>query len=231
MHPEDAELFAPEALERLRAATSDLSWLLARGYADASSLKLAGDRYALEQRQRAAVARCACAEPVALARRARMLAADALRGVTLDVDGFNVLTTLEVALSGGIVLIGRDGVMRDIAGVHGSYRRVDETVPALEMLAAYTASLGVKTCRFLLDRPVSNSGRLAALIESQAQAQGWPFAAQVVQNPDAELVRSTDVVCSADGVVLDRCGSWFNLARACVERGVPAARIVDLPVS
>jgi hypothetical protein len=160
-----------------------------------------------------------------------MLAPDALRGAVLDIDGFNVLTTLEVALSGGIVLIGRDGAMRDIAGVHGSYRRVDETVPALEMLAAYTAALGVKACRFLLDRPVSNSGRLAALIESHAQAHGWPIAAEVVQDPDAELERSTQVVCSADGVVLDRCARWFNLARECVERCVPGARLVDLSVA
>jgi hypothetical protein len=228
MHPEDAELFAAHELEQLRAATFDLSWLLDRGYADVSSLKLTGDRYALQQRQRAAVMRCACAEEVAFARRGRMLAPEPLGGAVLDIDGFNVLTTLEVALSGGIVLIGRDGVMRDIAGVHGSYRRVDETVPALEMLAAYTAALGVTACRFLLDRPVSNSGRLAALIESHAQAHGWPFSAHVVQNPDAELVRSTHVVCSADGMVLDRAGRWFNLARQCVEHGVPAARTIDL---
>ncbi len=46
-HPEDRRLFAPEALPRLRAAAGDLSWLLSRGYAPESSLKLVGDRYAL----------------------------------------------------------------------------------------------------------------------------------------------------------------------------------------
>jgi hypothetical protein len=228
MHPEDAELFGEDARPRLCAATADLSWLYGRGYAPVSSLKLVGDRYALAQRQRAAIGRCACAEPTVLARRARMLGQGALHGATLAVDGFNVLTTLEVALSGGIVLVARDGVMRDIAGVHGSYRRVEETVPALGLIATCVAELGVAKCRFLLDRPVSNSGRLAALIEQHAQARSWPFEARVVPDPDAELVVCTDVVASADGEVLDRCGSWFNLARECVERHVPLARTLDL---
>jgi hypothetical protein len=46
-----------------------------------------------------------------------MLSAQAMRGELLYIDGFNLLTTLEVALSGGIVLLARDGALRDIAGV------------------------------------------------------------------------------------------------------------------
>ncbi len=61
-HPEDTQLFAPEYWPRLREATRDLSWLLSRGYASPSALKLVGDRYSLNVRQRIAVARCACGE-------------------------------------------------------------------------------------------------------------------------------------------------------------------------
>jgi hypothetical protein len=228
MHPDDALLFADAELPKLREATADLSWLYARGYAPESSLKLVGDRHALKLRQRAAVSRCACAEEKVLARRARMQPAPALRGTTLVVDGFNVLTTLEVALSGGIVLVGRDGTLRDIAGVHGSYRSVQETLPALELIAGLVQSLGVKRCAILLDRPVSNSGRLRALIEARARERGWPLEAQVVPDPDPLLERSTEIIASADGVVLERCGGWFNLARACIDTSAPSARMVDL---
>ena len=58
-HPRDRELFAPERIEDLRRAVGDLSWLLSRGYAPTSSLKIVGDRYDLAQRQRTAVARAA----------------------------------------------------------------------------------------------------------------------------------------------------------------------------
>ena len=67
--PRDRDAFAPAAWPRLREAVADLSWLLTRGYAEASSLKLVGDRLALTERQRMAVRRCACAD----AARARRL--------------------------------------------------------------------------------------------------------------------------------------------------------------
>ena len=183
MHPEDPQAFSALALPALRTATGELSYLLGRGYALASSLKLVGDRHALSSRQRAAVARCACDDARIAGRNAHAVTEHALHGQVLLVDGFNVLTTLEVALSGGIVLLGRDGAMRDIAGVHGSYRKVEETVPALALLARLASSLGVSRMHFLLDAPVSNSGRLRALIVEHAHASGWPFEACIV--PDS----------------------------------------------
>ena len=52
-HPQDRLLFASDPAEPdLRRATSDLNWLLTRGYASVSALKLVGDRYALYARQR-----------------------------------------------------------------------------------------------------------------------------------------------------------------------------------
>jgi hypothetical protein len=118
--------------------------------------------------------------------------------------------------------------MRDIAGVHGSYRRVEETEPALTLIAKLAASLALTRCVFLLDRPVSNSGRLRALIEAEERARGFAFEAEVVPDPDRLLRASGDIVASADGAVLDHCARWFNLARACIEVYVTNARIVDL---
>ena len=47
-----------------------------------------------------------------------------------------VRSVLESALAGGIVLPGRDGCCRDIAGIHRRYRKVDETMPALALVGA-----------------------------------------------------------------------------------------------
>jgi hypothetical protein len=227
-HPEDATLFASTRLPPLRAATRDLSWLLERGYQVSSSLKLTGDRYALTSRQRDAVSRCACPEPVARKRLQRMLEARALASEVVRIDGFNVLTTLEVALSGGVVLIGRDQVARDIAGVHGSYRRVEETEPALQLLARSFGELGIRRCEWLLDAPVSNSGRLCSLIRELARAHDLPWEANVVPDPDVLLAQSPDVVASADGEVLDAAARSCNLARLCLEHAALDAFVVDL---
>jgi hypothetical protein len=226
--PQDAKLFAASAVPQLLAATSELSWLYERSYSQVSALKLVGDRHALTKRQRAALSRCACAESRALARRARRVGRNQVADACLCIDGFNVLTTLEVALSGGVVLIGRDGCARDIAGVHGSYRPVQETEPALELLAKLTRALRVRSCEWLLDQPVSNSGRLCARIREYAAEHDLRWQARVVSDPDSVLAACSEIVATADGAVLDRAARSFNLARICIETYVAGAFVVDL---
>src|SRR5438045_4071158 len=88
-HPDDVRLFAPAAREALRQAAGDLSWLLSRGYASPSAVKIVGDRYALDARQRTAVMRCACPDDALASRLARLVPLDQLRGQTLHLDGYN----------------------------------------------------------------------------------------------------------------------------------------------
>ena len=151
-----------------------------------------------------------------------------LHGQVLHIDGFNVLTTVEAALGGAVILRGRDGVDRDLAGVHGTYRKVEETLPALERVGETLAALALERGRWLLDRPVSNSGRLGVLIRRLADERGWAWDVELAFNPDPLLIASDAVVATADSAILDRCARWFNLARATIERHIPAARILDL---
>src|SRR5690606_14699524 len=69
-HPDDRRLFSSEQAPALRMAVEHLSWLLTRGYAPPSALKLVGDRFSLLERQRIAVLRCSCGDD-ALHRRER----------------------------------------------------------------------------------------------------------------------------------------------------------------
>ena len=65
-----------------------------------------------------------------------------LAGHELWLDGYNVLTILESALAGGIVLLCRDGCCRDIAGIHRRYRKVTETLPVLRMVGETAVGVG-----------------------------------------------------------------------------------------
>jgi hypothetical protein len=201
---------------------------LDRGYAHPSSLKLVGDRYGLVARQRIAVSRSACSQPQAARRQRHRAPAETITGRPLWLDGYNVLTTIEAALAGGVLLLAHDGTLRDMASMHGSYRKVQETVPALDLLGEALARLGVAEAVWLLDRPVSNSGRLKRLMEGRAAAAGWPWRVELVADPDRILAESPHVVATADSAILDRCSAWLNLAREVVAAAVPEARIVDL---
>jgi hypothetical protein len=224
----DKKLFGPRQLPMLRAATRDLCWLLDRGYALPSAAELVGNRYNLLCRQRMAVSRCSCSGDAARHRRQSQLASDAIRGRELWLDGYNVLTLLESALSGGVVLLGRDGCCRDIAGIHRRYRTIKETVPVLQLIGETVAGWGVTCCRWWLDQPVSNSGRLKTFITEAAAAAGWNMPVELAFNPDRVLWESQQVVATSDGVVLDRCRQWVNLAREIIIKRIPQTWLVEL---
>ena len=227
-HPEDGELFAAAVRPVLREAAGDLCWLLSRGYAGESALKLVGDRYRLTARQRTAVARSSCSDAEAARRRRHEVTAQEMAGRPLWLDGYNVLTSVEAALAGGVILAARDGAYRDMASMHGSYRRVAETRPALDLVARAVEALGVSQCVWYLDRPVSNSGRLKKLIEETAGTLGAAWRVELAPNPDTVLSQTDEVVASADSYILDRCRAWFNLARRIIAHQIPGADVIDL---
>jgi hypothetical protein len=226
-HPEDEELFADSNWPRLRSAVTDYSWLLTRGYAEPSAIKIVGDRHALNARQRMAVARSACTDAALEQRRARQVTAAEVQGQPLWIDGFNVLTTVEVALGGGVVLAARDGTCRDIAGVHGTYRNVEETRPAIDLVGQTLQALAPAGCVWLLDSPVGNSGRLKTILIEIATGSGWPWKVQLVQNPDPILIASSSIVATADSMILDGCQSWFNLVPQVIA-SIPSARVIPM---
>lgn len=227
-HPEDQQLFAPEAWPRLQAAVLDYSWLLTRDYAAPSGLKIVGDRYELNQRQRMAVARSSCSDQAMEARGKRRVLPEDVAGSIVSIDGFNLLTTIEVALGGGVILAARDGCFRDIAGMHGTYRKVEETGPSILLAGQTLASLGVREAVWYLDSPVGNSGRLKAILLEIARQHGWHWNAELVTNPDAVLIGTQTLVATADSAILDRCGRWANLARQVITAHVPEAHVVPM---
>jgi hypothetical protein len=227
-HPEDDRLFGPAARPRLAEAVADLCWLLTRGYATPSALKLVGDRHTLDARQRVAVARCACSDAQRQRRSAHRVDGRQVRGRRIWLDGYNVLTTIEAALGGGVILDACDGAYRDMASMHGSYRKVAETRPALELLGRMLGELGAGPCRWCLDRPVSNSGRLKQIIEETAELNRWPWEVELLPNPDPVLAHSEEVVATADSVILDQCQSWLNLARETIAAYLPEVDVVRL---
>ncbi len=230
-HPNDEQLFGAEMLPALRDAVNELSWLRSRGYAEPSAMKLVGDRHQLRQRQRVAVGRCACAESSRRTRADKRVRPEDVAGQPLAVDGLNVITTIEVALARGVLLLGRDQCMRDMASFHGSYRLVQETGRAVSILVELLQSLRPSRAVVYIDRPVSNSGRLAEAIRQAAATQASTVEARTADAVDETLKRAEGVVATADSAILDACGAWLPLARLAVERHeqeLPPLWLLDL---
>jgi len=235
-HPDDRRLFDPAKLPSLRAAVAEHSWLLSRGYATDSALKLVGDRHDLTARQRLAVMRSSCPDQSLQCRLQRRSSLSAAPVQPLGIDGYNLLITVESALSGGGILVGRDGCCRDLASVHGTYRKVAETVPAFEVILAHLDEFDLPRIDWYLDRPVSNSGRLKALLADVLERRGSPgprrqqWNIELVDSPDAVLRRYAGVIVTTDSAVLDQAGAWVNLAAEIIQARVPEAWVVDLRI-
>jgi hypothetical protein len=223
-HPADAKLFASAAIPDLRLALADFSLLLTKGYADRSALKLVGDRFSLTERQRTAIMRSACSDRQLASRRSREVKIACLSGRPVAIDGYNLLITIEAAMSGACVFKGRDGCFRDLASIHGTYRKVAETIPAVQLIGQFLKEHSVNDCLWLLDSPVSNSGRLKTILRDY----NLDWQVELVTSPDAVLIKTDMIVATSDSVILDGCRSWVNLARAIIEEKVPEVRLVDL---
>jgi hypothetical protein len=212
----------------LRNALADFSLLLTKGYSDKSSLKLVGDKFSLTERQRVAIMRSACSDEQLASRKQREVKVGELAGCRIAVDGYNVLITIEAAMSKGVIFKGRDGCFRDLASIHGTYRKVSETIPAVELIGRFINDKGISEALWYLDSPVSNSGRLKTLIGELAEKNKWDWEIELLPSPDFALLKGDLVAASSDSVVLDGCKKWVNLARAIIEAKIPDAWLLDL---
>jgi hypothetical protein len=223
-HPSDATLFAVDRISNIRQAVADYSLLLSKGYAEKSSLKLVGDRFTLTERQRLAVMRCACSDEQLAGRRSRKIEISDAAGQAIAIDGYNILITIEAAMSGGLIFKGRDGCCKDLASIHGTYHKVSETLPAIKMIGEFLEQRGITELLWLLDSPVSNSGRLKTILRKHNP--DWQV--ELVTSPDALLIKSEKIVASSDSVILDKCSRWVDLAGEIIKNRIPEAKIIGL---
>ena len=88
---------------------------------------------------------------------------------------------------------------------------------AVRMLLDTLREQGVGTVHILLDEPVSNSGRLKALIADVGEGYPFNLDIRILKEVDKTLWEKENVI-TADAIILDHCISWMNMLRICVEK-------------
>ncbi|MGR9044697.1 MAG: DUF434 domain-containing protein [Gammaproteobacteria bacterium] len=224
---DDETLFRGGRLLQVQRAVHELCWLLDRNYARHSAIKLVGDHHQLNKRQRLAVSRAACSLACRDARAAKCLAVETIRDQPLIIDGFNLVITVETALAGGLLLRCRDGCIRDLASVHGTYKQVHETCRALTRIGLALEKLGCQSVRWLFDAPVSNSGRLAESLRNLAESRQWNWRVELSADPDQTILASPWVAVTSDSAILDRVNRWTNLGAYLLANYLPEAWVLD----
>jgi hypothetical protein len=213
----DEELFGDSQKIKIHSAANDARWLMNRGYSAESAITFTSNHYLLTSRQRMAIFRSILSDDNKIARKEKEIQAP---GSEVLIDGLNIIITLETALSNSLVLRGDDGVLRDVAGLHGTYRIIDKTEKAIELILQTLSNLDVKRAYFILDKPVSNSGSLKQLILAISKNFNIDVEVELNMNPDQIFVGKDNVI-SSDGPVLQRSSNWFNLNSMIVRDMIP----------
>lgn len=133
-----------------------------------------------------------------------------LENKTVYIDGFNIIITLKVALSNSTILKCMDGTVRDLAGLRGTYKLIDKTDTAINLIGQKLEELKIDKAVFYLDSPVSNSGRLKIRMLELLNRYSFGVEVELVNNADVVLEKLDNVITS-DAIILDKCMSWVNL--------------------
>jgi len=216
-HSNDDKWFAPQWHPIFKEAVNDFCYFLSRGYAENSVLQIVGNRYKLNKRQRNAIFRISSSDQEIKARHQSICQVTDVKNKIIDIDGFNLLILLESVLLGAYVFKGRDGTYRDISSVHGSYKRVRKTENAILLVGNALKEMKVKSVKWYLDQPVSNSGKLKTRLLDISRNNQFNWEVELVFDPDKVLAKSENIVVSSDGWILDRTQKWFNLGGYLIE--------------
>ena len=226
--PEDERNFAPEAIHTMQTASRHVRYLINEGYDLKQASTFVGNHFLLSERQRLAVMRSLATDEQLAIRQSRQVQIHDLEEKEVWIDGFNTIITLEVMLNEGILFECMDGTIRDLAALRGTYRLIPETSEAVRMMFQLLRKARIRKATILLDEPVSNSGRLKALIADIGEAFGFGLDIQILRDVDRSLYGRENVITS-DSVILDHCESWVNLAAEVLkEKGKSGIRLWSL---
>ena len=211
--PSDEKEFIDQ-IEKLREAGEELYYLINRGYQIKPASTFVGNHHLLSERQRLALVRSISSKESIIARQKKET--QSIEGSVVYIDAFNTIITLEIALSGSTLLSCMDGTIRDLAGLRGTYRIIDKTEPAISAIRKVLEAEKTKEAHFLIDAPMSNSGRLSSKIEDMFEESSVDAICEVINDVDKTLYGKENVITS-DAIILDNCVSWYNLTGRAIE--------------
>lgn len=223
--PNDEKEFSRESVQKLYKAGHDLYYLLNQGYHIKEASVFVGNHYLLSKRQRQALVRAITSEKKFKKRRDKETK-DNLEGSIVNIDGFNTIITLEVALSDSLLLKCMDGTIRDLAALRSTYRLIDKTQLAIILIGEMLEKNKVGKAIFYLDAPVSNSGKLKERILELLKEFSFDVQVENINNVDA-ILEKLDNVITSDAIILDKCKSWINLNKKIIESNIGEYMYID----
>ncbi|MHA1146045.1 MAG: DUF434 domain-containing protein [Candidatus Helarchaeota archaeon] len=195
----------------LQVAAKEYKFLLNRGYKKKGALKFVGDHHHLTSDERNLLFRMIHSDDELSRRQNKKVAPEELRDKTISIDGYNVLIGTEVMLRGEHLLHCDDGFIRDIYGSRYKFKLTETTKKALSLILDSLQKLQPKSLNFFFDKPISNSGKLAAFVQEQLEKREILGEARAVKFPDSTVISGGEIIISSDGIIIEKSSKIFDL--------------------
>ncbi|NMC68412.1 MAG: DUF434 domain-containing protein [Spirochaetales bacterium] len=196
-------------------ACQDYYYLLNKGYAVKSSLKIVGDRYELSSIERNILLRGISQNKKIEERKAKTILENQIENKKVHIDGYNLLFTISNYYNGDFCFISLDGFVRDCANIGGRNKKRLNYEKTTSILLLFLIELKPQKCLIYFDEPVSKSKEdieLFKILLSNNKDFSYSkdlFDLLLVRNPDTVLskINSDEIIVTSDSVIIDKTDS------------------------
>jgi hypothetical protein len=224
------------ASKALTGAASDYRWLLDSSYPGQASLKLVGDRFALDRAERQVLYRGVFPSGVSAARRAMLASPGDAAGRTLLIDGYNQIYAILHYLAGRPVFVSSDGLLRDAGEAHGRVSDPGLFSRATKLLSAAVALLSAGRIVAYFDSPVPFSSAHALAFQAALAEAGTTAECLLARSADFPLKEALpgSAVATGDSAIIDALAERspgtlvLDAARLAIESAFGARPWLDL---
>jgi hypothetical protein len=193
-------------------ALSDFRFLKNRGYPHKAALKITGDHYRLTKLERNCLFRGVVEQHSCELTAKKLIRSKENVSLSLGIDWFNVVITIESYLKGNPVFLSDDGLTRDSSDVHGSYRITPVSERAIDEIVLALENIKPPQVDIFIDSPVSHSKDIAHLLRLRLDSnRSFSFSIEVVQSADFPLKSYPGIVASSDTIIINHTEKVFDL--------------------
>ena len=184
-------------------AATDYIFLLEKEYPVKSIVKLVGDKYKLSAAERVLLYR-GIVKKEKLQKRKNIKCSEIPENSLLFLDGFNILRTVGSYLNGNFVFKGMDNFVRDVSELHRKALKSDILERSLLLIFDFISTVNPVETTMFFDKPISHSGKMAELANTEFKKRKLNGKAVTVFSPDHELKNITKgIICTADSAIID----------------------------
>jgi hypothetical protein len=203
-----------------KSAYNDYLDLLTKKYPQKTILKLIGDRYKLSGTERSLLFRGVAPEIISLNRKKKTTNIIALQNSSLHIDGLNQIWTIATYLSGGLVFIALDGLLRDVSEIHGNTMKLNLVDKSIKILIKCLKNIGNCSFEIYIDEQVNHAQEIISKIISISEKEKLPLKLYTSKVVDYKLKNITSgFLATSDSEIIDKSKvPIIDFARNCLEK-------------